>query len=63
MTEPAPGTPDAATAAIEELQTMLSFDRPVSQEKMVAQARDLLLYRGFPVSNDFRPTPLQHPLK
>lgn len=41
---------------LEELGTILSFDRPVTKEVMVQQARDLMLESGFPVGNDFRPT-------
>ena len=36
------------------LQTAISFDRPVAQEKALQDARDIMLECGFPVANDFR---------
>lgn len=36
------------------LQTAMSFDRPVEQERALQDARDIMLECGFPVANDFR---------
>jgi hypothetical protein len=36
------------------LQTAISFDRPVTCEKALQDARDIMLECGFAVANDFR---------
>jgi hypothetical protein len=43
------------TVVLEELKTILSFDRPGLKEKFVQEARDFMLESGYPVGNDFRP--------
>jgi hypothetical protein len=43
---------DAQVLAV--LQDILSFDRPVTDERMVKEARDWMLVSGHSVSNDTR---------
>lgn len=39
---------------VTELKDILSFDRPVTKDAMVEQARDAMLIFGQPVCNDWR---------
>jgi hypothetical protein len=46
-----------AEKTLEVLVDILCFDRHVSMERMVQEARDFLLEAGWPVGNDFRSQP------